>query len=66
MFDGAQLLLNTHPWLVEAVGVSMVLEVLLLPGLLELMPQPLYPVMVTVGHPPVGAEKNRGKKKKIG
>lgn len=36
--DGAQLLSNTHPWLVEAVGVSMVLEVLLLLGLLELVP----------------------------
>lgn len=56
--DGAQLLLNTHPWLVEAVGVSMVLEVLLLLGLLELVPQPLYPVVITGGHLPAGAERN--------
>lgn len=39
---------DAHPGLVKAVGV--VLPVLILPGLLELVPQPLYPVVVTGSH----------------
>lgn len=54
--DGAGLLSDTHPWLAEAVGVSLVLQVLLLLGLLELVSQPLYPVVVAGGHLPIGAE----------
>lgn len=56
---GARLLLKTHPWLVEAKGVLMVLQVLLLPGLLELLPQPPYPVMVTGGNLPAATEQNK-------
>lgn len=56
---GARLLLKTHPRLVEAKGVSMVLQVLLLPGLLELLPQPPYPVMVTGGNLPAATERNK-------
>lgn len=55
--DGVQRLSNTHPWLVEAIDMSLVLEVLFLPGLQELVPQPLYPVMVTGGHLLTGAER---------
>lgn len=43
---------HTHPRLLEAVGVSLLLLVLLLFGLLELVPQLLYPVMVTGDHLP--------------
>lgn len=50
-------LLDTHPGLVEAIGVPMVLDVLLLLCLLELVPQPLYPVMVTGSH--LTAERGR-------
>lgn len=56
---GARLLLKTHPRLVEAKGVAMVLQVLLLPGLLELLPQPPYPVMVTGGNLPAATEWNK-------
>lgn len=38
---------RTHPTLVEAVGVPVVLNVILLFGLLELLPEPLYPVVVS-------------------
>lgn len=58
--DGAQLLSHTHPGLVEAVGVPVILEVLLLLGLLELVPQPLYPVVVTGSHLTAGRERDRG------
>lgn len=57
--DGARHLSNAHPGLAEAVGVPMVVEVLLLPGLLELVPQPLYPVMVTGGHLTAGRARKR-------
>lgn len=60
--DGAQPLSNTHPWLVEAIDMSMVLEVLFLPGLQELMPQPLYPVVVTGGHLLTGKSWKREKR----
>lgn len=55
---GAQLLSKTHPRLAEAKSVSMVLLVLLLPGLLKLLPQLLYPVMVTGGDLPAATEWN--------
>lgn len=57
---GAQLLSKTHPRLGEAKSALMVLQVLLLllPGLLELLPQPLYPVMVTGGDLPDATERN--------
>lgn len=57
-FAGAQLLSKTHPWLAEAKCMSMVLQVLLLPGLLELFSQPLYPVMVTGGDLYAATERN--------
>lgn len=57
--DGAQLLSDTHPGLVEAVGVPIVLDVILLPGLLELVPQPLYPIVVTGSHLTAGRETTR-------
>lgn len=47
---------TTHPRLLEAVGVSLLLLVLLLLGLLELVPQHLYPVVVTGDHLPAGGE----------
>lgn len=59
---GAQLLSKTHPWLVEAKGVPMVLQVLLLPGLLELLPQPPYPVMVTGGELPAATERKKSER----
>lgn len=37
----------SHPWLLlQAVSAAAVVRLLLLLGLLELLPQPLYPVMV--------------------
>lgn len=57
--SGAWCLSNTHPGLAEAEAVSMVLQVLLLLGLLELVPQPLYPVVVTWGHLSAGKERSR-------
>lgn len=50
---------DTHPGLVKTVCVLMVLAVLLLLGLLELMPQPLYPVVVTGSHLIAGEERER-------
>lgn len=37
---------DTHPGLLEAIGASPVVWVIVPPGLLELMSQPLYPVVV--------------------
>ena len=37
---------DTHPGLLEAVGASPVVRVVVSPGLLELVSQPLYPVVV--------------------
>lgn len=48
---------DTHPGLTEAVGVRVVVRVVLLLRLLELVPQLLYPVVVTGTHLTAGREK---------
>lgn len=48
--SGVQILWNTHPGLVEAVGVPVVVHIVLVPGMLELVPQPHYPVVITGSH----------------
>lgn len=43
----------------------MVLQVLLLPGLLELLPQPPYPVMVAGGDLPAATERKTVSEAKV-
>lgn len=48
---GNQMVL-THPWLLlEAVGTAMVIRLLFVPGLLELLLQSMYPVVVARRQP---------------
>lgn len=48
---------KTHPGLVEDLGAPVVPYVILLPGLLELAPQYLYPVVVTGSHVTAGSKR---------
>lgn len=50
---------GADPGLLQAVGPSALVVVVVLPGLLELVPQPPYPVVVARGQPVATGERGR-------